>query len=287
MSTSDGAVLGTTQIFGSAARPRAFNIVLLAEGFRATDQAAFDAVADDFVRSFISTPPFDRFMRCMNVFRVNVSSLDAGADVPDDGTTARTYFDATFGTGGMARLLTCDIATALLVAADQVPEFTVCLMAVNSAIYGGSGGSVGTFSLANGALEIAIHEMGHTAFGLADEYAYSYWEGGDEPNQAQHPPGEPREPNVTLNTNRATLKWKAAVAVGTPLPTTQNTNCLLEDPQGDPFPAGTVGCYEGAHYYHCGAYRPQHNCKMRALGVPFCRVCEEVISNRLALYSEE
>ena len=43
---------------------------------------------------------------------------------------------------------------------------------VNSTIYGGSGGSVGTYSLAGGATEIAIHEMGHTAFGLADEYPY-------------------------------------------------------------------------------------------------------------------
>ena len=52
-------------------------------------------------------------------------------------------------------------------AAAQVPEFTVAIVVVNSPIYGGSGGSVGTYSLAGGATEIAIHEMGHTAFGLA------------------------------------------------------------------------------------------------------------------------
>ena len=36
MSTSDGAVIGSTQIFGSAPRNRAFNVVLLAERFTAT-----------------------------------------------------------------------------------------------------------------------------------------------------------------------------------------------------------------------------------------------------------
>ena len=46
------------------------------------------------------------------------------------------------------------------------------ILVVNSTVYGGSGGSVGTYSLASGATEIAIHEMGHTAFGFADEYAY-------------------------------------------------------------------------------------------------------------------
>ena len=33
MGTSDGAVIGNTQIFGSAPRNRAFNVALLAEGF--------------------------------------------------------------------------------------------------------------------------------------------------------------------------------------------------------------------------------------------------------------
>jgi hypothetical protein len=99
MSTSDGAVLGTTQVFGTAVRNRAFNIVLLADGFRDLEQGAFDAVVHQFVQAFTTMPPFDRYTPCINVFRVNVTSIDAGADNPDDGTIARTYFDSTFGTG--------------------------------------------------------------------------------------------------------------------------------------------------------------------------------------------
>lgn len=279
MSTGDGTVVGTTQVFGSAPRHRAFNVVLLAEGFRDTEQSAFNNTANDLVSALLATAPFNRLQRAINIFRVNVHSTDSGADNPDAGTTVNTYFDATFGSGGLARLLTCNNSIALTVAAAQVPEFTVCLLAVNSTNYGGSGGSVGTFSLASGAMEIAIHEMGHTAFGLADEY--NYWAGGNEPDRAHHPAGEPSEPNVTLNTDRSTLKWGWAVNPATPLPSTINANCALEDPQPNPLPVGTVGCFEGAHYYHCGAYRPQFDCKMRALGVPFCRVCETVIVGRI------
>ena len=92
-----------------------------------------------------------------------------------------------FGANGIRRLLVCNATTVLTVAAAQVPDFTVAIVVVNSTIYGGSGGSVGTYSLAGGATEIAIHEMGHTAFGLADEYAY--YAGGAETGHDHHPRG--------------------------------------------------------------------------------------------------
>ena len=283
MSTADGAVLGTTQIAGNAPRNRAFNVVLLAEGFTATQQGDFDNACTAFVNAFFATPPFDDLRPAINVFRVNVRSTDAGADDPTStggtGASVRTYFDATFGANGIRRLLVCNTTTALQVAAAQVPEFTVVLVVVNSLVYGGSGGSVGTFSLANGANEIAIHEAGHTAFGLADEYPY--YAGGNETGQDHHPAGEPSEPNVTVNTDRGTLKWGWAVAAATTLPTMSNPDCSQVDGRPSTAPAGTVGLFEGAHYYHCGAYRPEHDCKMRNLGVPFCRICRQVIWNRI------
>ena len=283
MTTADGTVQGSTQIFGSAPRSRAFNVVLLAEGFTAAQQGAFNTACNDFVAAFRATPPYDELSPAINVFRVNVASTDAGADDPASaggtGATARTYFDATFGGNGIRRLLVCNNTTALQVASAQVPQFTVVLVVVNSTVYGGSGGAIGTYSLAGGATEIAIHEMGHTAFGLADEYAY--YAGGSETGHDHHPPGEPSQPNVTLNTNRTTLKWAWAVAAATAVPTMSNPNCATVDGRPSPVPTGTVGLFEGAHYYHCGAFRPEYDCKMRALGVPFCRVCRAVIWNRI------
>jgi len=284
MTTSDGAVIGSTQIFGSAPRNRAFNVVLLADGFTTAQQNDFNTACGNFVTAFRGTPPFDELSPAINVFRVNVSSTDSGADDPTatggTGAVARTYFDSTFGSGGIRRLLVCNNTTALTVAAAQVPEFTVAIVVVNSTVYGGSGGSVGTYSLAGGATEIAIHEMGHTAFGLADEYPY--WAGGAETGHDHHPAGEPAQPNVTTDTNRNTLKWRWAVAASTAVPTMSNPSCGTVDSRPSPVPAATVGLFEGAHYYHCGGFRPQYDCKMRNLGVPFCTVCRQVIWNRIS-----
>lgn len=284
MTTADGAVTGTTQISGSAPRNRAFNIVMLGDGFQASEQAAFNSACTSFVTALLGAAPFSDLAPVINVFRVNVNSTDSGADDPSSaggtGATARTYFDATFGGNGIRRLLVCNASTALTVAAAQVPEFTIAILVVNSTVYGGSGGSVATYSLAGGATEIAIHESGHTAFGLADEYPY--YAGGSETGHDHHPATEPSEPNVTINTNRTTLKWRWAVAATTAIPTTSNPNCSTVDARPSPVPSGTVGEFEGAHYYHCGAYRPEFDCKMRNLGVPFCAVCRAVIWNRLA-----
>ncbi len=283
MSTSDGTILGTTQIFGDAPRNRAFTIVMLADGFTNVQQNNFNNACTVFVNALIATPPFDELKTAINIFRVNVRSTDSGADDPiaggGTGATARTYFDASFGGGNIRRLLLCNNATALQVAASRVPEFNIALVVVNSTIYGGSGGSVATYSLAANAAEIALHEMGHSAFGLADEY--EYYAGGNEVGHDHHPPGEPSEPNVTTNTNRNTLKWRWAVDSATALPTMNNPNCSQIDNRPNQVPDGTVGLFEGAHYYHCGAYRPEYNCKMRGLGVPFCRICRQVIWNRI------
>jgi hypothetical protein len=284
MTAADGAVLGTTPIYGSAPAPRAFNIVLLADGFTAVQQNDFNSACTAFVNSLQATRPYDELLPAINVFRVNVRSTDSGADDPvsagGTGATARTYFDATFGANGIRRLLVCNATTVLQVAAAQVPQFTVVLVVVNSTVYGGSGGSIATYSLASGATEIALHEIGHSAFGFADEYAY--YAGGNETGHDQHPAGEPTQPNVTTNSNRDTLKWRWAVATATAIPSMANPNCAQVDSRPSPALPGTVGLFEGAHYYHCGAYRPEYDCKMRALGVPFCRVCRQVISNRIS-----
>jgi hypothetical protein len=158
------------------------------------------------------------------------------------------------------------------------------MVMVNTPIYGGSGGSVATFSLAPSAVEIAIHEMGHTAFHFADEYEYYAGCNSGETGHDNYVGGEPAEPNVTIDTNRATNKWRALIQASTALATTQNSNCSRCDPQASPVPAGAVGAFEGARYFHCGCYRPEFNCRMRALGQPFCAVCQQVIRQTFAPY---
>ena len=215
MSTADGVVIGTTQIFGTAPRTQAFNVVLLAEGFTTPQQNDFNAACSAFVTALTGTDPFgqvahgaERLPRQRGIERVRRRRSGRRwrhrRDVPTPTSTrasAPTAYDACWS---------ATTSIALQVALAQLPEFSAVLVVVNSQIYGGSGGPVGVFSLAAGATEIALHEMGHTAFGLADEYPY--YAGGIEPDHDHHPPLEPSEPNVTINSDRQTLKWGWAVA---------------------------------------------------------------------------
>jgi len=167
------------------------------------------------------------------------------------------------------------------VVSKLLPQWHMPVLAVNSTISGGSGGSVATFSKAPNAVEIALHEMGHTAFGLADEYEYFAGCASDHGHD-NHSGSEPSQPNITTNKNRATTKWRNLIQATTPVPTTQNANCAGCDPQPSPVPAGTIGLFEGADYYHCRVYRPEFNCRMRNLNQPFCGVCQQVIEKKLA-----
>jgi hypothetical protein len=287
MGAGDGTVVGTTKILDHGSPSARWNLAVLGDGYRAAELPQFATDAQDFVNTLLATPPLNehylfgrRLSEAINVYRIDVSSTDSGADDPaacgGTGAAPATFFDAAFCNGSIRRLLVVDTATVASVVNAQMPQAHMSIVIVNSPIYGGSGGSAATFSKASGANEIGLHEMGHAAFGLADEY--EYWAGcGVDAGHDNHPASEPSEPNVTIDTNRGTIKWGALILPATPLPTTSNGNCAVCDPQPNPLPVGTVGAFEGAHYYHCGAYRPEFTCRMRALNNPFCAVCRRRI----------
>ncbi|HEV3117591.1 MAG TPA: M64 family metallopeptidase [Gemmataceae bacterium] len=285
MSTADGTVLGTAKIIDNGPATQRWNLLILSDGYRSAEMALFATDAGDFAKTLLSTPPFDRLRAAINVYRVDVTSIDSGAADPTacggTGASPRTYFDGSFCNNGIRRLLEVNNLTVLSVASAQVPQWHMAMVIVNSTVYGGSGGAVATFSKAPGAMEIALHEMGHTAFGFADEYE-SYAGCGVDVGHDHHPGIEPGQPNVTVNPNRATIKWASLILPATPVPTTKNADCRVCDPQPSPVPAGTVGAFEGADYYHCDCYRPEFNCRMRALGNPFCAVCQQVIVRKLS-----
>jgi hypothetical protein len=282
MGASDGRIISTTKVINHKADNTGWNLVILGDGFQETEMAQYEAAVQAFINVFQVTAPFDEVWDEINVFRVNVASTDSGADDPASctggtGATARTYFDAHFCNNNIRRLLLVDSGLALQVANNAVPAVHMVLVIVNSTIYGGAGGSVAVYSLANNAIEIALHEMGHTAFGLADEYETYAGCTSNETGHDHHGIFEPSEPNVTRETNRNNLKWRQLVAEATPIPTTSNADCTMCDPQASPVAAGTVGTFEGAHYFHCDAYRPEFDCRMRNLGQPFCGVCQQAI----------
>lgn len=281
MSASDGYVVGTTKIVDHGSGNIRWDLVIIGDGYRASELAQYHTDVQNFLTRFRATPPFDELFCGINVHRVDVVSTDSGADDPGcaggPATTANTYFDATFCTvfsgNPLDRLLGVNTALALSVASAQVPLRNQVLCIVNSSKYGGSGGVVATCSTHPQAAEIAIHELGHSAFGLADEY------GGDG---AATPAGEPPKPNVTRDTNRTTNKWRALIAATTPMPSQCDPSCVASTcvPPATPPAAGAVGTYEGAIYSNCNTYRPLPSCYMRDYS-PFCPVCAGVIRQTL------
>jgi hypothetical protein len=287
MSASDGSVVGTAKIVDHGPDSARWNLVIIGDGYQASELTQYHTDVQSCLMTLRTTPPFDELFFGINVHRIDVVSTDSGADDPIDpidcaggtGATPRTFFDATFcsvGPGGrrLDRLLTIDTALAKSVASAQVPLRHQVLCIVNSSKYGGSGGDVPTFSTESQASEIGIHELGHSAFGLADEY------GGDGTGT---PAGEPMQPNVTRDTNRATNKWRDLIAAMTPMPSKCAPNCATSTcvPPASPPAAGEVGTYEGAIYSNCNTYRPLLDCYMRTLRQPFCPVCTRVIRQTL------
>ena len=286
MGVGDGQVLGTTKIVDHGQPELRFNLVIMSDGYRLNEIAQFEVDARRFVDHLFALRPFDELQCAFNVYRVNVASTDSGADDPvacgGTGAVPATYFDASFCHGGIRRLLQVNRQAARDVAGVQVPQWHQVLVIVNSPVWGGSGGSIGVTSTAAGWEDIAVHEMGHAVFGLADEY--ECWAGcGIDTDRDHYSGGEPAECNVTTDGNRATNKWRDLVAASTPMPTSANADCTVCDPQPAPVAAGTVGAFEGARYFHCGAYRPEFDCMMRNLA-PFCAVCRRQISQKLSPY---
>jgi hypothetical protein len=233
-------------------RDKRINIVILGDGYVASEKARFLAhlktVADVVVKDLPLTGYADYF----NIYGIFVASNQSGADNPAEGIFRDTYFGASYS----GRLLTIDIGKAFAVINGYLPEADMQFVVVNDGTYGGSGGQVAVANYA--APEIIAHEAQHTFSGLGDEYDYagvSPWE----------------SPNTTMQTDRASIRWAHWIAESTPVPT----------PETDAW-SDVPGLFEGAAYNAVGWYRPKLNCRMRENGIPFCDVCSETIL--LSLY---
>jgi hypothetical protein len=112
--------------------------------------------------------------------------------------------------------------------------------------------------------------MGHTAFGLGDEYDGGTGAGA-APDVAGPAASAAEYPNISRTPDRQLLPWRDLVLPGTRLPTRRA-------------PPGTVGAFEGADYVMTGAFRPEFDCRMRTLGQPFCAVCRRAIRRQVLRY---
>lgn len=242
----------TVKMWDSGPSANRFDVVIMGDGYTAAQIPLFRTHCANFVNYFLGVAPFSRYQNHINFWRVEVESTQSGADHPAPCYTTpilvTTALDAAYCTSGTQRCITTNSTTVTTTAMINVPAYDKIIVLVNDPEYGGcaSGIICNTSSVHSSFLEIATHELGHTMFGLADEY----WSSG-----AVWAGGQPSQPNVA-NQNQATMlsaqsKWW--YWIGT---------------EG-------VGAFEGGLYNEFGIWRPKPNCRMQSLGVDFCPVCRE------------
>jgi hypothetical protein len=287
---------GTTKIVNRGPDAHRWNLVILAEGYRASELSTFRDHVRELVAFLLDAEPFAKLQDAINVHRVDVESCESGADHPDgcnDGVTVDTYFDATFcrRPDWPERLLVVNTAKVIDVLEREVPHWDVGLVVVNSPRRGGSGEDLIPVLSSGTPFGVALHEIGHSAFDLADEYDFLF--GPDDPRDFEPPDHsrydgpEPQAANLTCATNRSEAKWTHLIPRGSQLPTTRKSDCTQSDwGTADPAPSGTIGLFEGAGLHRCGLFRAQFTCRMRQSQAPFCAVCQERIHATLMPYLE-
>jgi hypothetical protein len=248
------------------------NIVVLSEGYTNSQLAQFVVDATNAVNALLSHPPYQEYRNYFNAFAIKIASNQSGSDHPSSGIYRDTYFNSTYDPLA-DYLITIPVDSTGQGKVDALlqsfmPNCQLPIVLVNDPTQGGSDG-FGTMAIAStGAVSgekppyppgILTHETGHVLANLGDEYTAPY---------SGFPDTE--EPNTTQQTNRLLIKWKVWVSTNTPIPTPETVG------------EGVVGLFEGAHYHETGWYRPELNCAMGNLGVPFCSVCSEALV--LAIY---
>jgi hypothetical protein len=221
-----------------------FDLVFVGDGYTADDLTTYTANVKSKWDELSAVEPFATYKQYFNVWQVNVVSPESGVDHdPTKGIVKNTALDMGFwcqGRDANTERLLCVNETKAKQFAAQAPQADQVIALGNTTKYGGAGGSVATASGSNAqAGQIAIHELGHSIGGLADEYDYPY---------ASYTGTEPGEINVTKDPTGA--KWGA----------------YLGQPSPD---GGVIAPVEGARYYKSGLYRPTANSIMRTLGKQF------------------
>ncbi|MBL4697755.1 MAG: hypothetical protein JKX70_02870 [Phycisphaerales bacterium] len=233
------------------------DMVIVGDGYTASQMDLFHTNADTIENSFFRYEPFKSYEPYFRFTQIEVVSLESGVDNdPSQGINRNTALDMSYWCSGIERLLCVSVSKAYSHAA-AAPDIDQVIAIANSTKYGGAGYSSNNLGTAAGrnsaAVEIAIHEMGHSFGDLADEYTY----GG--PNTYT---GNELSPvnvsiynrNEQLADSRKWWRWMDASMAG------------FDNP---------ISSYEGGNYSVNGVYRPSNNSMMRNLARPFNLVSAE------------
>lgn len=246
------------------------DIVLLPDGFTATEKEKFVAACRMWTDALFSYAPFTQNRHRINIRAVWAPSQESGISEPGTGKWKNTLLECRFYTFNSERYQMTEEFQKVRDVAAAAPYESIYIL-TNTDKYGGGGiynfyglGSAGKTGHTG---EVYVHEFGHSLMGLGDEYI----EVGNTVS-ALYPEGvEPWEANLTRFVD-FNGKWEKMIAEGTPIPTPR--------PEGSTEKEWEIGAYEGGGYLEKGVFRGWPECMMKAL-TDFCPVCQEAITRYL------
>ncbi|MDJ0925139.1 MAG: M64 family metallopeptidase [Acidimicrobiia bacterium] len=224
------------------------DIVFVGDGYTVAELGAYADTVDDLAAVLFGYEPFTTYQNAFNLHRVDVVSNDSGIDHdPVFGIYRDTALDGELWCQGLERRLCIDTAKAEAFAA-QAPAVDLIIAVANSTAHAGAGYPriVTVAGESISAHPIMVHEMGHSAADLGDEYDYA--------DGATYTGPELDEPNVSI------LDATAMAAADTKWADWLGTNNAAY--------GGLIGTYEGAYYNQYGAYRPTTDSLMRSTVAP-------------------
>lgn len=228
------------------------DIVFVAEGYTAAERNKFLSDAKKFLAQMLSddnarlNAPFSNYKNYFNAQALFVASAQSGTDVPNSNQYVNTYFNASQH-GSDGRLLYGDENLVLKEVNAAVPANAreMVIVLVNTALYGGAGGSVAWAAASNNsASELVLHEIGHSFADLQDEYV----DLSIANNYSLTSSSFVNSAHVTDSLSR--IPWSAWLG--------------FQDGE-----LGTVGTFEGGYYRDKGIWRATQDSKMLHLGKPF------------------
>ncbi len=193
------------------------DLLLLGDGYTASETSKFVADARRLVAVLFTTSPFKEHASDFNVWGLCPPAAQSGISRPSTGVYRDSL--ATYDAFGSERYVLSFDNRALRKVAQFAPYEFIEILA-NGRTYGGGGifNLYSTVAVDNAfANYVFVHEFGHHFAGLADEYytsAVSYAPATERI--------EPWEPNATALLAPGNLKWKELVSPDTPIPTPWN-----------------------------------------------------------------
>jgi len=259
-----------TELLRSGPNGSKINLVIIGDGFTAANQATYNTFVDSMVIQGVfderRNGVYRETMNAFNLFRVNANSAQSGITTVDANGAVTNTVNTFLGYRFSGNWNRCwmepgpNSNTTLQGTLDAlVPGWTYAFIVLNTTSFGGCRRGNQLAVTVGGRWTVAAHEMGHLVGNLGDEYT----------GANNYTGGEPGVVNLTINTNRSTLKWRQFVNPTTPLATTIPPFAGSPVDDAGLFPGGTIG----GQRFATGIYRPSSNDRMNSNAPEFDPIC--------------